>query len=194
MSSWKYVSKESIVLARRDGVRNSDTRLHASASCVAFPHVFRFSFGCCSLLPVCHTILPDRRASSVLLLHQYILMSSWSFLVLIPFSLSSILHLSLWRTRSVCWDSLPLEHLPMSPRFYFCSLLFSPIASFFTACSFESLSAPVVRFGPRLFDVHLSVKNNRLQGGDLHLVDGSYAYFHYMQDRFNDKVIALHWI
>lgn len=39
----------------------------------------------------------------------------------------------------------------------------------------------------RLRDVHKSCKPSGLEGGKMHLVSGSYDYYHYMQDNFNDS-------
>jgi len=40
----------------------------------------------------------------------------------------------------------------------------------------------------KLRNPHLSIKPSGLAGAKTFLVDGSYVYFHYMQDKFNDKV------
>lgn len=39
----------------------------------------------------------------------------------------------------------------------------------------------------RLRDVHVGAPASRVRGGTKHLVQGSYAYCHYMQDGFNDS-------
>uniref|UniRef100_A0A1D2AB68 Ufm1-specific protease n=1 Tax=Auxenochlorella protothecoides TaxID=3075 RepID=A0A1D2AB68_AUXPR len=46
------------------------------------------------------------------------------------------------------------------------------------------LPAPSTR---RLADVHVGIAPSRVKGGTQHLVQGSYLYYHYMQDRFNDS-------
>ncbi|KAK9827920.1 hypothetical protein WJX74_009315 [Apatococcus lobatus] len=41
--------------------------------------------------------------------------------------------------------------------------------------------------GPRLRDVHQGIKPSGIAGGSVHLVQGSYDYHHYMQDKFDDS-------
>ncbi|BDA47543.1 probable Ufm1-specific protease 2 at C-terminar half [Coccomyxa sp. Obi] len=39
----------------------------------------------------------------------------------------------------------------------------------------------------RLADVHVGLPSSGVPGGTVHLVDGSYEYYHYMQDKFDDS-------
>lgn len=52
--------------------------------------------------------------------------------------------------------------------------------------------------GARLYNVHRAVPPSGLKNATTHLVKGAYAYYHYMQDHFNDDVEALpsclHWL